>query len=146
MRIEGKGDEAEVWIEMPHVEGRHEWEVVEFRGVSEEFADPPPLSMTELSLSDTPSAGNQLPSTTPVTMPEELPTSLLGFAHLVLATPDPSLKCALTRQAVALMRAGNLKSIRPSIPEVKRVRQDVGLLDEPPRQQPAVAPGQVSKR
>lgn len=31
----GKGDDAEVWVDAPHNDGGHEWEVVEFRGVSE---------------------------------------------------------------------------------------------------------------
>lgn len=66
-------------------------------------------------------------------MPSELPTSLLGFAHLVLATADPDLKCVLTQEGVKRMRAGKLKSIRPSKSEIQRVRETVGLLDEPPR-------------
>jgi hypothetical protein len=82
---------------------------------------------------------------TPV-LPDKLPDSLLGFAHLVLATPDPAAKCALTREGVARMRAGKLKSIRPSTSEVRKARADGGLLDEPPRLQTAVTPGQVGKR
>lgn len=85
-------------------------------------------------------------ATKPIAMPEELPSSLLGFAHLVLATPDPALKCALTREGVSRMRSGKLRSIRPSLQEVKRIRETVGLLDEPPRQQSAVPPSQTGKR
>lgn len=56
------------------------------------------------------------------------------------------MKCALTREAVARMRAGKLKSIRPSKAEIRRARADGGLLDKPPRLQEAVRPWQTSKR
>lgn len=35
VRIVNAGGDAEVWVEVPHVTGGHEWEVIEFRGVSE---------------------------------------------------------------------------------------------------------------
>lgn len=97
-----------------------------------EFADPPIPSLKDLNLGDGP-----IPSTVPgqpqLELPSELPTSLLGFAHLVLATADPDLKCILTKEGVQRMRAGKLKSIRPTKGEIKRIRETVGLLDEPPR-------------
>ncbi|KAL1409946.1 hypothetical protein Q8F55_003945 [Vanrija albida] len=144
VRVEGTGSDATVWVETPSIEGDHAWEVVEFRGVSEEFADPPPLSLQSLELHD--GQPTSAPSQTQAELPGELPKTLLEFAHLILATSDPILKCALTREAVTRMRAGKLRSIRPSLAEVKRVRGDVGLLDEPPREQVAVPPGRTGKR
>lgn len=113
-----------------------------------EFADPPPPSHSDQTLSDTPIAAPSSlgPDAPAVVLPDVLPDSLLGFAHLVLETPEPGLKCALTREAVSRMRAGKLKSIRPSLGEVKRVRKEVGLLEKPPRLQEAVRPWQTSKR
>lgn len=35
VKIARDAEEPEVWVEAPHVEGKHEWEVIEFRGVSE---------------------------------------------------------------------------------------------------------------
>lgn len=110
-----------------------------------EFADPPPLSLQTLSL-DSEAPSTALGPNATAELPASLPDSLLGFAHLVLATAEPGLKCALTREAVARMRAGKLKSIRPSVGEVCRVRNEVGLLDKPPRLQEAVRPWQTSKR
>jgi hypothetical protein len=149
------------------VEGGHEWEVIEFRGVSEgrwwnlepsttlltsltEFADPPPLSLNGLSIADAPEGTTATlnPETTiaPVKLPDDLPTSLLGFAHLVLATAEPTLKCAITREAVARMRSGKLRSIRPNSSEIRRAKENGDLVDEPPRLQESVTPGQVGKR
>ncbi|EJT50762.1 hypothetical protein A1Q1_08110 [Trichosporon asahii var. asahii CBS 2479] len=144
VEVIGKGDDAEVWVDAPHNDGGHEWEVVEFRGVSEEFADPPIPSLKDLNLGDGP-----IPSTVPgqpqLELPSELPTSLLGFAHLVLATADPDLKCILTKEGVQRMRAGKLKSIRPTKGEIKRIRETVGLLDEPPRFATIVPPNKRGK-
>lgn len=64
----------------------------------------------------------------------------------MLATPDPDLKCIITREAVSRMRSGKLRSIRPSIAEVRRTRAEVGLVDEPERLQNTVAAGQTGKR
>ncbi|WOO79230.1 uncharacterized protein LOC62_02G002761 [Vanrija pseudolonga] len=144
VKVEGTGSDATVWVESPPNEGDHAWEVVEFRGVSEEFADPPPLSLQSLELHD--HETTHAPSQKHAELPEELPKTLLEFAHLILATSDPVVKCSLTREAVVRMRAGKLRSIRPSLAEVKRVRADVGLLDEPPREQVAVPPGRTGKR
>ena len=103
-----------------------------------------------MSLSDPgPEAGpSKRPNTlgTPVTLPEELPTSLLAFAHLVLATADPELKCLLTKEAVARMRAGKLKSIRPTKGEIQRSRENGGLLEQPPRNTDMVSPDKAPKR
>lgn len=113
-----------------------------------EFADPPPLSMEGLNLEESESAASTLhqASAPAARLPDSLPNSLLGFAHLVLATAEPMLKCALTREAVSQMRAGKLRSIRPNASEIRRARDNGDLLDIPPRLQETVQPGQVGKR
>lgn len=93
-----------------------------------------------------PGAASPAPAPAAPGLPDSLPDSLLGFAHLVLATADPARKCVITREAVRRMRAGGLCSIRPAPSEIRRIRADVGLLDRPPRQQQQVTPGQVGKR
>ncbi|WVQ84301.1 hypothetical protein IAT38_006453 [Cryptococcus sp. DSM 104549] len=152
VRVQGAEDEAEVWVEAPHSdEGsatQRQWELVEMRGVSEEFLDPPMPSLATLSL-DQPSSSAPLPShlsSSAPNLPESLPTSLLEFAHLILRTSDPQLKCLLTREAVTRLRAGQLKSIRPSKAEIRKERENGGLLDEPPREVDIIAPGKTPKR
>jgi hypothetical protein len=174
VQVRGEGNSAEIWVEAPRPAAEEgasnpedrEWEVVDIRGVSEgtptclltrrvqlivtEFADPPIPSLSTLALSDaTPEAGpSKRPSTlgTPAILPDDLPTSLLAFAHLVLATADPELKCLLTKEAVARMRAGKLKSIRPTKGEVQRQRENGGLLEQPPRNTDMVSPDKAPKR
>ncbi|WVF73026.1 hypothetical protein IAT40_007844 [Kwoniella sp. CBS 6097] len=151
VQVRGAEAEAEVWIEAPHASSSaptREWELVEMRGVSEEFLDPPMPSLSRLSLA----ADNDFTSRSsfpsdPAELPEDLPNSLLGFAHLILRTSNPELKCLLTREAVTRLRAGKLKSIRPMVGEIKREREkDGGLLDEPPREVEPIAPGRTPRR
>ncbi|WWD19565.1 hypothetical protein CI109_104026 [Kwoniella shandongensis] len=122
VQVKGSENDAEIWVEAPHAEGStasRTWELVEMRGVSEEFLDPPPISLASLSIqSDT----DEIPSRTTfpasaATLPEELPNSLLGFSHLILRTANPELKCLLTREA-----------------------------DEPPREVEPIAPGRTPRR
>ncbi|AAW45590.2 conserved hypothetical protein [Cryptococcus deneoformans JEC21] len=153
VKVQGIEDEAEVWVEAPHTESfgtdaDRQWELVEMRGVSEEFLDPPIPSLASLSVS-----GHCSPSSLPPhlshsapTLPDPLPTSLLAFAHLILRTSDPQLKCLLTREAVTRLRAGQLKSIRPTKGEIKRERENGGLVDEPPREVEIIAPGKTPRR
>ncbi|WWC64672.1 uncharacterized protein I303_107283 [Kwoniella dejecticola CBS 10117] len=151
VQVRGGQDEAEVWIEAPHLSPsapQRDWELVEMRGVSEEFLDPPMPSLSRLSLSEDieHTSRSSFPSST-ATLPEDLPTSLLGFAHLILRTSNPELKCLLTREAVTRLRAGKLKSIRPSVGEIKREREkEGGLLGEPPREVEMIAPGKAPRR
>ncbi|KAK8853153.1 hypothetical protein IAR55_003854 [Kwoniella newhampshirensis] len=153
VQVKGSENDAEVWVEAPHAEGStssREWELVEMRGVSEEFLDPPPIPLASLSINS--GYGDSTPSRTTfpasaATLPDVLPNSLLGFSHLVLRTANPELKCLLTREAVTRLRAGKLKSIRPTMGEIKREReQEGGLLDEPPREVEPIAPGRVGRR
>jgi len=106
-------------------------------------------SLAALSIDQAPEAGpsrRSRPAGTAASLPEELPNSLLGFAHLILRTSDPELKCLLTKEAVSRMRSGKLKSIRPSKGEIQRIRDEQGLIDEPPREVDMVAPDKAPKR
>ena len=106
-------------------------------------------SLAALSIDQAPEAGpshKSRPAGTAASLPEELPNSLLGFAHLILRTSDPELKCLLTKEAVSRMRSGKLKSIRPSKGEIQRIRDEQGLIDEPPREVDMVAPDKAPKR
>ncbi|ODN95177.1 hypothetical protein L198_04564 [Cryptococcus wingfieldii CBS 7118] len=154
VEVQGHEDDADVWIEAPHAEGsdvneERQWELVEMRGVSEvEFLDPPlsPLAGLSLDSCPPPSLPPHLASVQKHELPDPLPTSLLAFAHLILRTSDPQFKCLLTREAVTRLRAGQLKSIRPSKAEIRKQRENGGLLDEPPREVESVAPGKAPKR
>ncbi|KAE8539458.1 hypothetical protein D1P53_004559 [Cryptococcus gattii VGV] len=153
VKVQGIEDEAEVWVEAPHTESSEtgadrQWELVEMRGVSEEFLDPPIPSLASLSVSE-PCPPPSLPphlSHTALTLPDPLPTSLLSFAHLILRTSDPQLKCLLTREAVTRLRTGQLKSIRPTKGEIKKERENGGLVDEPPREVEIIAAGKTPRR
>ncbi|KAG8974666.1 hypothetical protein FRC05_007000 [Tulasnella sp. 425] len=133
IQIRNSGDEGNdqvIWVEAP---GDGEWEVVELRPVSEDFADPPNLS--RLSLND---AGPTQPQ-------EELdqppPTTLLEWAVLILNTSQPQLKVDRTRQAVTAFRTGKLKSVGRNKPLARPPP------DMPPRDQlNVVQPGKVAKR
>lgn len=106
-------------------------------------------SLAALSIDSAPEAGpsrSTRPAGTSASLPEDLPNSLLGFAHLILRTSDPELKCLLTKEAVSRMRSGKLKSIRPSKGEIQRIRDEQGLIDEPPREVDMVAPDKAPKR
>ncbi|KIO15720.1 hypothetical protein M407DRAFT_58265, partial [Tulasnella calospora MUT 4182] len=131
IRSGGDGlDDQYIWVEAP---GDGDWEVVEVRPVSEDFADPPDLS--RLSLND---AGSTQPQ-------EELdqppPSTLLEWAVLILNTPQPQLKVDRTRQAVTAFRTGKLKSVGRNKPLARPPP------DMPPRDQlNVVQPGKVAKR
>ncbi|KAH9850977.1 DUF455-domain-containing protein [Lenzites betulinus] len=107
IRIDDDGVEH-IWVETP--EGGRNWRLVEFRPVSEEFADPPPapLDLSHLSIS-TPSPEPKEPE--PVVPVQDPPTTLMHWAVLILNTADPMLKVQRTRHAVQLFRTGQLKSI-----------------------------------
>ncbi|CAL1702545.1 unnamed protein product [Somion occarium] len=84
---------------------------LELRPVSEAFADPPPppLDLSHLFLS---SAEATTPAEPEEVVPaENMPTTLVQWAVLILNTADPALKVQRTRHAVNLFRTGQLKSI-----------------------------------
>ncbi|ESK83010.1 rieske [Moniliophthora roreri MCA 2997] len=87
------------------------WRLVEFRPVSEEFADPPPVKTTE---NDTnPNTNNIAVSQTeePVVPLNDPPKTLMEWAVLILNTPNPTLKVERTKHAVHAFRTGKLNSI-----------------------------------
>ncbi|WWC94776.1 hypothetical protein V866_001625 [Kwoniella sp. B9012] len=151
VQVKGIAEDAEVWVEAPHPSPsapQRKWELVEMRGVSEEFLDPPIPTLSRLSLAEEidHSSRTSFPESA-ATLPDDLPNTLLGFAHLILRTSNPELKCLLTREAVTRLRAGKLKSIRPTVGEIKREREkEGGLLDEPPREVEMIAPGKAPRR
>lgn len=116
----------EVWVEEPELEGTErdaagdstngsgQWEVVELRGVSEEFADPPPVAASSQHACATNSApaNPSLPSTT--TPLPALPPTLIQSALLILRTPNPTQKISLTRQALQALRSGTFKTLNPT--------------------------------
>ncbi|KAI0738170.1 hypothetical protein C8Q80DRAFT_1207277, partial [Daedaleopsis nitida] len=98
--------EEHIWVETP--EAGTGWRLVEFRPVSEEFADPPPSppDLSHLSIS---SPVPKEPE--PVVPSEKPPSTLIQWAVLILNTADPMLKVQRTRHAVQMFRTGQLKSI-----------------------------------
>lgn len=44
------------------------------------------------------------------------------------------------------LRAGQLKSIRPTKGEIKKERENGGLVEEPPREVEIIAPGKTPRR
>ncbi|KAI1782602.1 DUF455-domain-containing protein [Ganoderma leucocontextum] len=104
--IRTEGGTEHIWIETPG--GGSGWRLVEFRPVSEEFADPPPPppDLSHLSISSP-----TLKEPEPLVPVENPPTTLIQWAVLILNTPDPMLKVQRTRHAVQLFRTGQLKSI-----------------------------------
>ncbi|CDO69732.1 hypothetical protein BN946_scf184697.g4 [Trametes cinnabarina] len=133
-------DEAEyIFVETPSAGCN--WRLVEFRPVSEEFADPPPPppDLSHLSIS---SPEPKEPE--PVVPIETPPTTLIQWAVLILNTADPLLKVQRTRHAVHLFRTGQLKSIGHRSPNAPRPP------DVPPREDTyarnVVDPGKMARR
>ncbi|KAI0643349.1 DUF455-domain-containing protein [Trametes meyenii] len=123
IRADADGTEH-IHVEAP--EGGSHWQMVEFRPVSEDFADPPPppLDLSHLSIS---SPEPKEPE--PVVPAENPPTTLIQWAVLILNTADPMLKVQRTRHAVSLFRTGQLKSIGHRSSRAPRPP------DEPPREE-----------
>ena len=115
---------GDVWIEAP--EKGHEtgsWEVVEVKGVSEEFADPPVRKTAiQVSPAAVAHAASDLQTTSSGTLPT-LPRTLVQAAILILNTPNPTHKIELTRQANRALRQGDFQSIRPTKKDLNLVRE-----------------------
>ncbi|KAH7886501.1 hypothetical protein F5I97DRAFT_1936214 [Phlebopus sp. FC_14] len=95
-----------VWVEPPS-DGT-KWRLVELRPVSEEFADPPPITATPAPTK----------TALPVSVEEGLvpsegapPSTLMEWAVVILNTANPMLKVERTKHAVHLFRTGQLTSI-----------------------------------
>ncbi|KZS86767.1 DUF455-domain-containing protein [Sistotremastrum niveocremeum HHB9708] len=131
-RVEIRGDE--VWVEKPSLS--EEWELVELRPVSEDFADPPPTAPHQSA-----SPPTALPeSDEPVVPSENPPNSLIDWAILILNTSNATLKVARTRYAVKAFSTGAIKSIGRSSTSHPP--------DIPPRDDTlrSVEPGKAAKR
>ncbi|KAH9895715.1 DUF455-domain-containing protein [Cubamyces lactineus] len=128
-----------IYVEPPS--GGRNWRLVEFRPVSEEFADPPPPppDLSHLSIS---SPEPKEPE--PLVPTENPPSTLIQWAVLILSTPDPMLKVQRTRHAVHLFRTGQLKSIGHRSSKAPRPP------DVPPREDTyarnIVDPGRMARR
>lgn len=146
----------DVYVEEPEVEGaieeegsapnQNRWEIVEIRGVSEEFADPPPppkavvlkpeasetqdassnpgmMSAITSALGRALNIGNESPTSTPQ-HDSELPTkSLLSSALLILQTSNASEKIRRTRQTLSALRTGKFKSLKPSQKDIAAAKE-----------------------
>ncbi|KAI0354431.1 DUF455-domain-containing protein [Trametes cingulata] len=128
-----------IFVQTP--EGGRNWRLVEFRPVSEEFADPPPPppDLSHLSLS---SPEPKEPE--PLVPAENPPKTLIEWAVVILNTADPMLKVQRTRHAVHLFRTGQLKSIGHRSAKAPRPP------DVPPREETyarnTVDPGKMARR
>jgi hypothetical protein len=134
------GDGEWVYVRAPKRDGREvggrEWEVVEFAGVSEVFAESlragesgrlgvgsgvtstkPPIAAEKPTATATSSSSSSSSSIPPPTIPPN-PT-LPSLAIQILTTPSPTHKLDLTRQTTALLRSGSLRSIRPTASDVR---------------------------
>jgi nitrite reductase/ring-hydroxylating ferredoxin subunit len=116
-KVEVRKDEADgvdkIWLETPDY--GTQWRLVELRPVSEDFADPPPESKADESISLQNSATNHVQSVLiddePLVPLENPPKTLMQWAVLILNTPNPKLKVERTRHAVHLFRTAQLTSI-----------------------------------
>ncbi|KAJ9115058.1 hypothetical protein QFC22_005386 [Naganishia vaughanmartiniae] len=136
----------DVYIEEPEVEVDYDggekvdgqsgnrWEVVEVRGVSEDFADPPIAPKPDLLkgrhaeglLSSITSALHESLTLTgePNSPPAELPTkSLLSSALLILETSSAPEKIRRTQQALEALRSGKFKSLKPSRKDIEAAKE-----------------------
>ncbi|KAI9068929.1 DUF455-domain-containing protein [Trametes sanguinea] len=128
-----------IYVETPS--GGRNWRLVEFRPVSEDFADPPPpppdLSHLSISSPEPKEPEPVVPAVNP-------PTTLIQWAVLILNTPDPMLKVQRTRHAVQQFRTGQLKSIGHRSANAPRPP------DVPPREDTYVRnvtdPGKMARR
>ncbi|KAI0263567.1 hypothetical protein BC834DRAFT_886329 [Gloeopeniophorella convolvens] len=119
VRSEPEGGPEKVWLETPE-EGRG-WRLVELRPVSEEFSDPPPVAVLDISKLSLLSQEAEEETVVPL---QNAPKTLMQWAVLILNTANPTLKVDRTRHAVQLFRTGQLSSIgnksahAPSPPDI----------------------------
>lgn len=140
VKVEKLGDEPEsVWVQEPVVEGttrveeEGNWEVVEVRGVSEEFADPPPSTSTNGGTSvqpATPAPTSTRGQTESSPLPT-LPKTLIQASLLILQTSNPEHKVALTRAASDSLRKGTFQSLLPTRKDLNMAKE---LFDPAPGQ------------
>ncbi|CAE6495630.1 unnamed protein product [Rhizoctonia solani] len=132
--------DRDVWIGAP---GEGEWEVVEKRPVSEDFAES--SASKGVPNSSTSEATNSKITTTFETLTlednEPEPGTLMEWACRILSTSNPEKKVALTRKAAAAWRTGKITS------SGQKKTNLVIPPDVPPRENlVTVEPGKVGKR
>lgn len=156
----------DVYIEEPEIEGDcdgqdgqawNRWEIVEVRGVSEEFADPPVapkidpstsshteglLSSITSTLRQTLTVNDDADSTPPAALPTK---SLLSSALLILETSSASEKIRRTQQTLDALRSGKFKSLKPSRKDVEAAKALFRPL-EPEEEQERISRGENVKQ
>ncbi|CAE6439240.1 unnamed protein product [Rhizoctonia solani] len=128
-----------VWIGTP---GEGEWEVVEKRPVSEDFAE------SSVCESKNPAATKSTSSEIATTLEavaleddEPEPRTLMEWARRILSTANPEKKVTLTRKAAAAWRTGKITSTG------QKKGNALAPPDVPPRENlVTVEPGKVGKR
>lgn len=117
-------EKGNVWVKGPELDEGDGWEVVEVKGVSEEFADPPPgrhHGSTSTANGIRKVTDNKaIPSSTEL---PPLPRTLVQAAIMILNTPNPLHKIELTRQANRALRQGTFQSILPTKRDLSLVRE-----------------------
>ncbi|KAL5638635.1 hypothetical protein ACGC1H_003108 [Rhizoctonia solani] len=131
--------DRDVWIGTP---GDGEWEVVEKRPVSEDFAESKSSEILNKSISQTTTPGITTPLESIALDDNELePQTLMEWACRILNTSNPEKKVALTRRAAAAWRTGKITSTGQKKANVSMPP------DTPPRENlVTVEPGKVGKR
>ncbi|KAJ1304168.1 hypothetical protein OPQ81_008568 [Rhizoctonia solani] len=130
--------DRDVWIGTP---GEGEWEVVEKRPVSEDFAESNSCEKTKSQSSEQTTDIATALETITLEENEPEPRTLMEWACRILSTANPEKKVALTRRAAAAWRTGKItstgqKKANPPAPP-----------DVPPRENlVTVEPGKVGKR
>lgn len=174
-------DESEwdVYVEEPEVESyveederspnENRWEIVEIRGVSEDFADPPPprkqttvakaegseardgnpnpgiMSSITSALGRTLNIGGESP-TSVLEQDSELPTkTLLSSALLILQTSSAAEKIRRTRQTLNALRTGKFKSLKPIQKDVNAAKELFEPL-EPAEEEERISRGEDVKQ
>lgn len=119
-----KVEKGNVWVKGPELDEGDEWEVVEVKGVSEDFADPPPGSHHQVisTVNSSRKATDDKATSSSTELPP-LPRTLVQAAILILNTPNPLHKIELTRQASRALRQGTFQSILPTKKDLSLVRE-----------------------
>ncbi|CUA71626.1 putative protein HI_0077 [Haemophilus influenzae Rd KW20] [Rhizoctonia solani] len=131
--------DRDVWIGVP---GQGEWEVVEKRPVSEDFAESKSCVKSNTGVME-PAASGVTTSLESITLHdnEPEPRTLMEWACRILNTANPEKKVELTRRAAAAWRTGKITSTGQ-----KKVNLPLPP-DVPPRENlVTVEPGKVGKR
>lgn len=164
-----KVEDDVVLIESPRIEDQGAyapsdgtWEVIDFKGVSEAFAEPSESSKPTIQIGVSPP---QSPKATIANLTESTsnlslaplnsaptydlltpPNSLLTYAYTILNTSHPPTKVSLTREAHAFLHASASNSVIDPI-EAKKMSELTQAMGVPPREEghEQVQPWEASK-